>query len=88
MSLKYRTTFEVSGKYSFPLDMLRYDCCFPARSEDASMILRTQESDFFQSNPVIRLVKYHETKVPILTDARWNSFGWSVGSVLETLKLP
>ena len=68
----YVTEFTVSGKGHFPLDMLRYDACHPARSEDVSLIgdgpTRT-----------INLRKHTSTKEPNITRARWESFGWSVG---------
>lgn len=30
--------FVVCGRGAFPFDMLRYDCCWPTRSEDAARL--------------------------------------------------
>ena len=65
--------FYVTGVGQFPWDMLRYDQCWPASSEDVAMMdldhgLRTQR----------RSIKMHSYHPPTLD--RWWSFLWSIGS--------
>ncbi len=78
--MKYKTTFEVTGRGEFPIDMLRYDCCFPNTGSDSAAIMH-------DGTRTVSLVKYHADKEPLITDARWNSFGWGVGRFLSTVKL-
>lgn len=69
----YLTNFTVEGAGRFPLDMLRYDSCFPLRQEDVSRI-----DDRNRERVTVKLAMYHATSKPNITDARWSSFGWSV----------
>lgn len=82
-SWKYRHEFTVQGKSRFPIDMLRYDACFPSRSEDAAAIghYDVTSGPTCQHNEElidVRLIRYSETKDPRITVGRWQSFGWSV----------
>ncbi len=52
----------------FPYDMLRYDCCWPATTEDA---VRLADPEPYE---VITL----STNLPEITAKRWESFGWQV----------
>lgn len=66
--------FVVSGNGQFPLDMLRYDRCFPVHGEDAhKMDARTEWRE-------ITLEHRHEEPTAQWkpTVARWRSFGWNV----------
>lgn len=58
--------FIVEGRGPFPVDMLRYDRCFPHDSADASQILEPRE----------RRKVTLTTDSPRVTPARWRSFGW------------
>ena len=64
--------FTVEGRGPFPLDMLRYDCCWPRTGNDVSLV----------SNSVIvrgiegRRIALVSTRKPTLD--RWTSFGWNV----------
>ena len=60
--------FTVQGSKDFPLDMLRYDACYPATSEDA-INLAAKDS---------RKVTLISTMITDPTAGRWNSFGWQV----------
>ena len=62
--------FEVEGKGEFPLDMLRYDRCWPAHELDSNLIGSVVHA---QLKRVVGLVGL---KLP--TEARWASFGWRV----------
>lgn len=79
--------FDVEGRNwdRFPLDMLRYDGCYPARSDDVEKImaslmdgLRDKKADYPRGF-VITLVS---SKKP--TEGRWKSFGWNI---LQCVKL-
>lgn len=73
----YVTTFSVGGRSDFPLDMLRYDNCYPARSEDAAAIVATI-ARYDGEHETIKLEKRHAGKDPNLTPDRWASFVWSL----------
>jgi hypothetical protein len=66
-------TFDVEGKGSFPIDMLRYDLCWPATGEDSSMI------EAVVHPRLTRQIRMRGLKPP--TVARWASFGWTVVEV-------
>ncbi len=76
----YYTTFEVVGDLPFPLDMLRYDSCYPDTHEDVVAI----EDSFDRGSGAVRphrvtLRKLHAGKDPRIEKARWASFSWKVG---------
>jgi hypothetical protein len=62
----------------FPLDMLRYDSCFPKTQMDVATI---------EQNPMTHTEKVHielERYVvgkDLPTSGRWQSFGWNVLNV-------
>lgn len=66
--------FAVTGKLTFPLDMLRYDCCYPAGSEDAAKI--ENSFDGFAHHKEFQTIKLIGQHRP--TEGRWSSFSWSV----------
>ena len=72
--MRYYQTFTVSGKISFPLDMLRYDHCFPRSPRDSSSIC----ADPCGNELTIDLGRYVGTKSEEPTLGRWASFGWHV----------
>ena len=61
--------FTVSGQGPFPLDMLRYDSCFPVSGSDAAN-MGPHSYDF--SRDVTQIS--HTRQRP--TSDRWRSFGW------------
>lgn len=72
--MNYVTTFKVCSKGYFPMDMLRYDACFPSRSEDAAMI-----SEYTKEIVTVELETYHDSQRDgHPTVDRWRSFGWTV----------
>lgn len=87
----YITKFSVRGNGVFPMDMLRYDACYP-NSDDSVQKIKTfgdlQAGDA-RETVTISLSHRHENKItscPMV--GRWHSFGWGVvpGSV-ETRKV-
>ncbi len=64
--------FTVSGRGEFPLDMLRYDCCWPRTSEDSALMGASGERH-------VVLNRYTEGRHgPVATEGRWRSFCWDV----------
>lgn len=70
-----RQTFTVEGQLPFPLDMLRYDSCFPKTQND----VQTIESNSFQSGAKVRVeLERYITGKDLPTSGRWQSMGWNV----------
>lgn len=65
-------SFQVEGRGSFPLDMLRYDQCWPAGPEDVAKMGLDRE----QRTVKLNRATHHRLHGP--TFERWRSFGWSV----------
>lgn len=117
-SKRYRTSFIVEGTSVFPIDMLRYDSCFPAdeassnqiasTSREVPLLVYTVPSFGEQTTPTVveqatpilnqtsstgltgqqvNLIRYHHDREPGLTNARWESFGWRVVGIIETIRL-
>lgn len=97
MAQLYRHLFKVTSRHPlsrvFPLDMLRYDHCIPATSEDVTKIIDTLEGytelkDLTEGDEItIELSAYWE-KPYTPTAERWKSFGWQVViDSLETQKM-
>lgn len=76
---KYRTFAVATGKGPFPMDMLRYDCCFPAKAEDAHEINSTKD---FRA---IALAQDHDKATGRWTPDRWASFGWILAAPFAEL---
>lgn len=65
-------TYEVSGRGSFPIDMLRYAEAFPASEVDSGKI----EAEGTRTVRVRGLAK------PETVGARWSSFCWQITAKL------
>ncbi len=87
MALKYKQTFTVKGKFQFPIDMLRYDGCFPFDESDGGKIERAMDAG---CDPwEVKLMRYVETKNNLRTIDRWRSFcAEVVTESVETTKMP
>lgn len=64
--------FAVEGRGDFPLDMLRYDRCWPRYEAEIYKFTRTD----FSGRAPVRNINLEGLKRP--TEARWESFGWRV----------
>jgi hypothetical protein len=76
-----RLRFTVEGTGTFPLDMLRYDCCWPVSQQDVAAM------DYVPGQrPATRKVDLVMCAITTNGPAceRWSSFGWSV--VPESLR--
>jgi hypothetical protein len=66
---------EVEGRGPFPIDMLRYDGCYPVReAEDSYHGVGLREPECYEGVRRVRLYTVRER----LTVDRWRSFGWKV----------
>jgi hypothetical protein len=70
--------FTVQGVQSFPLDMLRYDGCYPATPEGVEAIAASLSNDsrYEDGHRKIYKVKLLSNLPP--TEGRWASFSWYV----------
>ena len=66
-----RYRYKVTGTGFFPIDMLRYDCAYPASSE-ACLAISPASADR-DKRRTVELLSY---RLP--TPDRWRSFGWLV----------
>lgn len=70
----------VSGFTRFPIDMLRYDECFPLTESDSGVIAHTLEVSRRTTGPFeVQVGSYSRTP----SNERWKSFGWKVKLVLR-----
>ena len=67
-----RSFFRVTGSSTFPIDMLRYDRCWPATTEDAVAIGTSLQRDRTRMERTIHLVGLRPPTI-----GRWQSFMWS-----------
>lgn len=80
---KYYQTFTVETNFLFPIDMLRYDSCFPATEKDAGEIHKNLTAN---GSPLkVKVARYIDNKATKPTTARWDSFGCRI-SKIETRK--
>lgn len=75
--MKYYQVFTVTGMGHFPLDMLRYDHCWPAYEREMYLI-NNHEDPRSRSITIARRV---DTKNEMPTIERWDSFGWTVSQI-------
>ena len=73
----YATKFVVKGAGRFPVDMLRYDTCYPHQPEDAAAILDKE----MRKVELVTLMNGEPTR------ARWESFGWMVTVVFPKIQV-
>lgn len=73
MARQRRAHFSVRGQGRFPIDMLRYDGCFPFQSSDSGVIEASLREPV---SAEVRTVRLESESVP--TAGLWASFGWRV----------
>ncbi len=81
MAKSTRTRFDVAsdpGRSTFPVDMLRYDACWPEGPDDVSAIVRPRA--FARSLDGRTVVTLLTDALNRPTSARWASYGWPVTS--------
>ena len=70
-------TFVVSGYNSFPLDMLRYDKCWPQTPDGVDNLTIDLASSILKAQTVKLCSHFHPTV------ERWESFGWTVKGITK-----
>lgn len=79
-----RFTVEGVNPTSFPLDMLRYDACFPFDQESVAAISRSFDASqrveaHRERKPItVTLMMVSRSGLAMPTKDRWASFGWRV----------
>lgn len=72
-------TFTVQGRGPFPVDMLRYDECWPIDADSVSTIAAASPGALSQSDPshlARRRVRLTTIRPDGPSVGRWDSFGW------------
>lgn len=77
----------VSGRGSFPVDMLRYDYCYPVSfTVDEGERGPVAELNDEENQDVLIVARATDLKAREWTTARWNSFGWMIQPI-KSLKI-
>ena len=74
-SLKWALYVKVTFTGGFPVDMLRYDNCMPARECDSYQIASSLDPSQPAVKRVVYLKRYQIVEVGIWTERRWKSWG-------------
>ncbi len=76
--MKTPLTYKVTGsRHGFPLDMLRYDCCWPTGQSDVDLLhILTGPREDRRDLPKIVTVSLSSHRDP--TVERWESFNWRI----------
>ena len=77
--MKYQT-FVVKTGLPFPLDMLRYDSCFPADSQ-AALNIEESITRHTSGEKTFKLGRFVRVKSESPTIRRWNSFQCHVSDI-------
>ncbi len=75
--------FTVWGTTPFPIDMLRYDCCWPATAADSMAIERSIAKRDSQT-VIIRLMSRVQRRHWHPAIDRWRSLGWRMSDYSRT----
>ena len=79
MAKKYYQTFVVETSFQFPVDMLRYDGCFPASERDSGVIILNLSD---MRSPInVKIGRYVDGKHSKPTIERWKSFGCNISDI-------
>lgn len=83
--------FTVAGTGEFPLDMLRYDSCWPARSEDAlaigdSSYAKAEGRDLSKVWQIVLACKPGDNWSSVPTHGRWKSFTWTASGLRSSIE--
>lgn len=70
--------FTVAGHGQFPMDMLRYDSCFPHSPDDVRGLESPTPGTAGSRAPREVTLIHHDHRSWLPTEGRWNSFGWRV----------
>ena len=71
---------KIDGRFNFPIDMLRYDCCAPVSFtivEDGRFTIKAVVKDEWKGAGLI-VGRITRTKSKEWTEGRWHSFCWGI----------
>ncbi len=68
-----------TGNFSFPLDMLRYDRCYPMLSSEIELLNDPRP----EQRRILTLAHNAPRKGWKPTAKRWSSFGWEVRGIVR-----
>ncbi len=76
----WRHEYTVTGRGSFPVDMLRYDASYPKSTDDAVSIAlqMTDDREVYGGMRTITLCHNCDYRSWSPTEGRWDSFVWTV----------
>jgi hypothetical protein len=84
----FRIKFKVTGNGHFPIDMLRYDHCYPVGSRSIEAMMRGNKIPAKHSVELAMEVTTTKSNATRLVEeklaptvGRWNSFSWEVSNV-------
>jgi hypothetical protein len=72
------TDFTVEGRGDFPLDMLRFDECWPADGDSAINLIKKDKEDRAPGETTFRQVHLRTGQSRNIHPKRWDSFNWKV----------
>lgn len=75
------TAFTAIGSGIFPIDMLRYDECYPVTSMDANAIAESIDQDTRYNE--VRRIRLRGSMRFGPTVRRWESFGFTIEDIRE-----
>lgn len=78
------TDFTVEGRGDFPLDMLRYDECWPADGDSALRLIKKDKEDRAPGETTFRQVNLRTNRSVNIHPKRWDSFNWKVVKVVSS----
>lgn len=80
--------FTVEGNLGFPMDMLRYDACYPFDQHSVDQISDSHEAYNWRDKATDKLRVFKVTLVSLQspTEARWESFGWRVLNISKFMR--
>lgn len=87
MTATYTRRFIVEGQVVFPIDMLRYDRCWPDSSSDAIKILNSIDASVLHMPHVVTLIMLCNDRDDKPEAKRWESFGWKVFGIDNTQRV-
>lgn len=76
---RYYQTFDVETAFLFPIDMFRYDYCFPHSEIDAHKIINNLNNP--PQKMTVTVGRFVSSKAALPTIGRWNSFGCQISDI-------
>jgi hypothetical protein len=75
--MRFEHMFKVRGQAAFPIDMLRYDRCWPGTREDSGKVARSLRQEHHDTTDINLMSVTMDPNWRPAVD-RWRMCGWSV----------